>query len=152
MKPFRSLWIVLTILFLTTCGTDAPQTPVFQGKNPYAPQAGDSDLLAEEVDVQWSRIFTARSQPPQLLVSFTYFPPTTCHKLRVEVSGPNAEQEILLKAYMVAEKAQACAALVLEDPLLARINLGSFPEGNYTVLLNGKEIGEFYSYEKSAGN
>lgn len=150
MKPFRNILVALAILLLTACGTDVSETPVFQGKNPYAPRAGDSDLLATDIDTEWSRVFTARSRPPQLLVSFTYFPPTTCHKLRVEVSKPNDENQIMLKAYVVAAKDQACAMVVLEDPLLATLNLGSFPEGLYTVVLNGDQIGEFYSDQNGA--
>lgn len=152
MKPFRSLLIALAILFLTACGTEVLETPVFQGKNPYAPQAGDRDLLAEDIDTEWAGVFTAKSRPPQLLVSFTYFPPTTCHKLRVEASGPNDEKQIILKAYTVAAKDQVCDTIMLEDPLLATLNLGSFPEGLYTVLLNGNQIGEFYSYRNNAEN
>lgn len=146
MKQFRSLSIALAILFLTACGTEGSETPVFQGKNPYAPRAGDSDLLAEDIDVQWNRLYVARSQPPQLLVFFTYFPPTTCHKLRVEMSEPNDENQIVLRAYVVAAKDQVCTTIVLEDPLEASLNLGSFPLGNYTVVLNGDQIGEFHSY------
>lgn len=145
MKPFCRLWIVLVILFLTACEADVPESPVFEGKNPYAPRAGDAELPAKEIDAQWTKVFVARSQPPQLLVSFTYFPPTDCHKLRVDVSEPNAENQIHLKAYLVAVKDDVCNAIVLEDPLLATVNLGSFSEGLYTVVLNGDEIGEFYS-------
>lgn len=152
MKPFHRILIALAILFLTACEAEVSETPVFEGKNPYAPRSGDSDLLAEDIDTQWSRVYIARSQPPQLLVSFTYFPPTTCHKLRVEVSEPNDENQIILKAYVVAAKDQVCATIVLEDPLLARLNLGSFPEGRYTVVLNGDQIGDFYSSQKSAEN
>lgn len=152
MKPLRSIPIALAILVLTACGTDVSETPVFHGRNPYAPRSGDHDLMAEDIDAQWAGVFTARSRPPQLLVSFTYFPPTTCHELRVEVSGPNDKKQIILKAYVVAAKDQVCATIVLEDPLLARLNLGSFPEGLYSVMLNGDEIGEFYSSENSAEN
>jgi hypothetical protein len=146
MKQFRSMLIALAILFLIACASEDSETPVFQGKNPYAPQAGDHDLQTEDIDVQWDRLYVARSRPPQLLVYFTYFPPTTCHQLRVEVSEPNDENQIILKAYLVAPKDQVCTTIVLEDPLEASLNLGSFPTGNYTVVLNGDEIGEFHSY------
>lgn len=146
MKPLHSLLFALATLFLTACGTEVSDTPVFQGKNPYAPRAGDSDLLAEDINIEWDNLHVARSRPPQLLVNFTYFPPTTCHKLRVEVSEPNDENQIILKAYLIAAKDQVCTTIVLEDPLEASLNLGSYPEGNYSVVLNGDQIGEFYSY------
>lgn len=80
MKYFRSLSIALTIVFLTARATDVSEMHVLHGWNPDEPRAGDSDLLGEDIDTQWARMFTAKSQPPQLLVSFTYFPPTTSHK------------------------------------------------------------------------
>jgi hypothetical protein len=145
MKQFRSISIALAILFLTACGTEGSETHVFQGKNPYAPRAGDADLLEEDINIEWKNLHVARSRPPQLLVNFTYFPLTSCHKLRLEVSAPNDENQIILKAYVVAPKDWICTAIVLEDPLEASLNLGSYPKGNYTVVLNGDQIGEFYS-------
>ena len=80
-----------------------------------------------------------------MLVNFDYFPPTTCHELRVEVNAPNDQNEIDLKAYAIAEKDQVCTLMALVDPLHASLNLGSFPGGHYTIVLNGNQIGEFDS-------
>ena len=143
MKPFQSilLFVLLTIV-LAACGPKA--TPAtLQFENPYAPQPGDSDLMAGQITVDSSSVYIAESYPPQLMVSFAYFSPTPCHQLRVEVTGPNNENQIDLKAYAVAEKDKPCSLMALTTPLQASLNLGSLPKGQYTVLLNGDQIGGF---------
>ncbi len=81
----------------------------------------------------------------QVMVKFAYRPPTPCYHLRVEVMGPNAQNQINLKAYGVAEKNKACTLMPLATPLQASLDLGSAPKGQYTVFLNGNQIGGFSS-------
>jgi len=145
MKPFRSILFVLAIVILAACGAQATETPVFQGNNPYAPQSADSTLMAGDIIVDSSSVFLTKSQPPQVMVNFAYFQPTPCHQLRVEISTPDADNHIALKAYAVAEKDKPCALMALSTPLQASLNLGSFPSGHYFVVLNGNQIGEFDS-------
>jgi hypothetical protein len=146
MKPFRSILLsMLVIALLTACGPKATETPVFQGDNPYAPQTGDSNLMAGDIKVDSSSVFLTKSLPPQVLVNFAYFQPTPCYQLRVEISEPDADNHITLKAYAVAEKDKPCALMALATPLQASLNLGSFPSGHYFVILNGNQIGEFDS-------
>ena len=147
MKTFnRILSFVLAILFLAGCAPKATETPVaFQGYNPYAPQPGDSEQMAGDITVDSSSVLLAKSQPPQVMVNFAYFQPTPCYQLRVEVSGPDGQNQISLKANAVAEKDKPCTLMALATPLEAGLNLGSFPGGHYTVTLNGDQIGEFDS-------
>ncbi len=146
MKPFRlMLLLTLVLALLTTCGPKAAETPVFDGNNPYAPQAADSDLMTGDITVDSSSVFLAESQPPQLMVNFAYFQPTPCYQLRVEISGPDSENRISLKAYAVAEKDKPCTLMALATPLQASLDLGSFSKGHYFVVLNGNQIGEFDS-------
>jgi hypothetical protein len=142
MKPFKSILLsVILIAVLSACGSQAaPVTLKFD--NPYAPQPGDKDLTAGEIKVDSASVFLAESQPPQLMVNFAYFQPTPCYQLRVEASGPDAQNQINLKAYAVAEKDKPCALMALATPLQASLNLGSLPKGHYTILLNGDQIGE----------
>lgn len=145
MKTFRSILFALTIVILTACGPKATETPVLQGDHPYAPQASDSELMAGDITIDSSAVFLAESQPPQVMVSFAYFQPTPCYQLRVEISGPDADNHINLKAYAVAEMDKPCALMAPATPLQASLNLGSFPNGHYTVELNGNQIGELNS-------
>jgi hypothetical protein len=145
MKPFKSIFALLLVLVLVSaCGAKA--TPAaLQFDNPYAPQSGDSNLMAGDITVDSASVFMAKSQPPQLMVDFAYFQPTPCYQLRVEVSNPNDQNQIELKAYAVAEKDKPCALMALSTPLQASLNLGSLPKGHYTAVLNGNQIGEFDS-------
>ena len=146
MKPVkRNLILMLVIALLSACGPKAAATPVFQGDNPYAPQADDNNLMVGDLTIDSSSVSLAKSQPPQVMVNFAYFQPTPCYQLRVEISAPDADMHIALKAYAVAEKNKPCALMALATPLQASLNLGSFPSGHYVVLLNGNQIGEFDS-------
>ena len=146
MKQFKNILLfALTVVLIAACGPKATETPVFQGDNPYAPQASDSALMTGDITVDSSAVFLTKSQPPQVMVNFAYFQPTPCYQLRVEVSAPDADRRIHLKAYAVAEKDKACTLMALATPLQASLNLGSFPSGHYTVILNDNQIGEFDS-------
>ena len=147
MKPFtRILTFVLAAMLFTACSPRlSPTPPVFQYNNPYAPQAGDSDLMAGDITIDSASVFLTKSQPPQLMVNFDYFQPTPCYHLRVEISGPDTENHIALKAYAVAEKDKTCTLMALATPLQASLNLGSFSSGHYVVSLNDNQIGEFDS-------
>ena len=148
MKPFkRILSLLLVAMLLSACGAKASAATPFtlHFDNPYAPQAGDKDLMVGDIRVDSASVVKAESQPPQLMVNLAYFQPTPCYKLRVEVSNPNDQNQINLKAYAVAEKDKPCALMALATPLQASLNLGSLPKGHYTVLLNGSQIGQFDS-------
>jgi len=147
MKTFtRILTFVFAAMLFIACGPKlTPTPPVFQFDNPYAPQAGDSELMAGDITIDSVSVFLSKAQPPQLMVNFAYFQPTPCYQLRVEISGPDLENHIALKAYAVAEKDKACTLMALATPLQASLNLGSFPRGHYVVFLNDNQIGEFDS-------
>ena len=146
MKPFNRITLfVIAVMLFAACGPKETATPVFQGNNPYAPQAGDSNLMTGDITVDSASIALAKSEPPQVMINFAYFQPTPCYKLRVEVSAPDAQNQIALKAYALAEKDKPCALMALATPLQASLNLGSFPKGHYVVTLNGNKIGEFDS-------
>ena len=142
MKLFiHILSLLFALTLLSACGPKA--TPVaLQFDNPYAAQPGDGDLIAGDITVDSASVFLAESLPPQVMVNFAYFQPTPCYQLRVEVSGPDDQNQIGLKAYAVAEKDKPCTLMALAAPLQASLNLGSLPKGHYTVSLNGNQIGE----------
>lgn len=148
MKLFKSVFALLLIsVLLSACGAKVSAATPFtlHFDNPYAPQAGDSNLMVGDIKVDSASLSMAKSQPPQLMVKIAYFQPTPCYQLRVEVSNPNEQNRINLKAYAVAEKDKPCALMALATPLQASLNLGSLPKGHYTVFLNGNQIGEFDS-------
>ena len=136
---------VLAVMLFTACGPKARATPVFQGDNPYAPQATDSAMMRGDVTIDSSSLSLTKSAPPQVMLNFAYFQPTPCNQLRVEMSGPDGQNRIDVTAYAVAEKDKPCALMALATPLPASLNLGSFPSGHYSVWLNNVKVDEFDS-------
>jgi hypothetical protein len=137
--------LILMVLTVTACGPQPTEAPVFQGENPYVPQAGDKEMQRDNITIDSSSLSLAKSLPPQVMLSFAYFPPTPCHELRVEVSKPDLQNQINVNTYTVVKKDTACVLMALATPLQASLNLGSFPSGHYSLLLNGAVVGEFDS-------
>ncbi len=141
MKTFiRTLVLAVGVLAFAACASGG-DAALSGGNNPYAPQAGDSNMLRGEIRVVSASTRLAESNPPQLMLDFDYFQPTPCFQLRVEPQQPDAQNEIKVSAYAVTEKDKACTLMALATPLHANLNLGRVPKGTYTVWLNGKEIG-----------
>ena len=142
----RTLFLVLCATVFTACSAKASGSdPVAQGNNPYAPQAGDSSMMRGDIRVVSSSVMLGDSNPAQALLHFEYFEPTPCFSLRVETSQPDAQNQIRVTAYAVAEKDKACTLMALATPLKADLSLGAYPKGHYSVLLNGAKAGEFDS-------
>lgn len=143
MKTFLSLFLLLVIL--TACAPDqtapspTPETPPLI--HPYAPQSGDSLLMRGEVYLDQVDILILESYPVQITLQLTGNLPTPCHKLRVSVADPDAENRIHIQAYSVADPNAICIQIL--EPFDASIPLGSFPGGHYTVWVNGEKVGEF---------
>lgn len=149
----RSLLLVITSIVFTACG--AQPTPVLpqllpttqgqgaQGNNPYVPQPGDANMQRGDVTIDSASITRMEGTPPQILLNFSYFPPTPCYQLRVEVTPPDAQNRVNVTAYAVAEKDKPCNLMALTTPLPASLELGSLPTGHYSLWLNGAMVGEF---------
>ena len=135
--------LIFVGLISTACASKTTETPSFRDDLPYIPQAGDSEMQRDEISIESSMVASTRSLPPQIMVRFTYFPPTACHQLRVEVSVPDAENKIYVSAYAVVEKDSACNLMALVTPLDESLGLVSYPAGHYNLILNDTSIGEF---------
>ena len=143
MKNFNRITLFLiAVLLFTACG---PAPAALQFDNPYAPQASDSSMMRGDVTIDSSSLSLTKSMPPQVTLNFAYFQPTPCFQLRVEVSGPDAQNRIDVTAYAVAEKDKPCTLMALSTPLKASLNFGSFPSGHYSLWLNGVKVDEFDS-------
>ncbi len=107
----------------------------------YAPQAGDDALQRGNAYIDSADILTMESYPPQFAVVLKGNLPTPCDKLRVVYNQPDAEKKIQLEVYSVADSKAVCAQVL--EPFEQNISLGSFPNGHYTVWVNGKQMAEF---------
>jgi hypothetical protein len=138
--------IVLVGFVLSAClpqpaAIPVPVTP--QANNPYAPQPGDESMARGDAEIVSASVLMAESFPPQISISIAYRLPTPCYQLRVSISQPDNQNNILLVIYGVAPKDKPCNLMALLTPQQTNINLGSFPAGHYSVWVNGQQVGEF---------
>jgi hypothetical protein len=109
----------------------------------YEPQAGDDNLKRGQVflDLANSKFTHPNSPTSQVQVVLQGNLPDPCHSLRVVVSPPDANNVINLEVYSVVDPSVACTTVL--EPFSAIIPLGSYPDGEYTVMVNGERLGQF---------
>ena len=107
----------------------------------YAPRAGDDALQRSKAYIDSANVSALESAPPQFSVTLIGGLPTPCHELRVVFKQPITENKILLEAYSVVDPKAICAQMI--KPFEQTIYLGSFPNGHYTVWVNGIQAGQF---------
>ena len=111
--------------------------------NPYSKQAGDNILSHSNVFLDSSQINIMESFPVQISLSLQGSLPTPCHQLRIIVSPPDKEKRIQIEVYSIFDPDEICAQMLHDFDV--NIPLGSFPTGNYSIWVNGSQIGIFDS-------
>jgi inhibitor of cysteine peptidase len=105
------------------------------------PRPADKNLLRGNAYVESADLLTMESYPLQFMLVVSGNLPTPCDQLRVDVRPPNAENQIVVDVYSVAEPDKMCTEVL--QPFSINIPLGSFPSGHYTVWVNGEQAAEF---------
>ena len=120
--------------------TPVPEpTPVTPSPENWQPAPGDERMERTEVQVETADVVTLESDPPQYQLRVTGWKGTPCHQVRVKVDEPDASQRILVEVYALLEPDRACIQRL--DALELNIPLGSYDAGEYTVWLNGEQVG-----------
>ena len=109
--------------------------------NPFAPQAGDKDLVRGKVYLDESSLLIRESFPPQITLLIRGTLPTPCNSLRVDVAAPDTENNIKVDVYSLADPDTMCVQVL--SPLEESVELGTFPTGHYSVWVNEEMVGEF---------
>jgi hypothetical protein len=142
--------ISLLIISITGCslipgGTKPTPTPVISiPHSGYEPQPGDEKLKRDQVllDLANSNWGTTPGTPTsQVKIVLQGSLPDPCHSLRVVVTPPDANNVINLDAYSVVDPTLACITVL--KPFAATIPLGSYTDGEFTVMVNGERFGRF---------
>ncbi len=110
-------------------------------KPSFAPAPGDDKLQRGNIFLDASRLLSTASFPPQLFLELAGSLPTPCHQLRVQVPPPNAQNQIRISVYSLADPSAMCVQMLA--PFNANVSLGNLAKGKYTVWVNDKQIGEF---------
>ncbi|GAP13429.1 hypothetical protein LARV_01183 [Longilinea arvoryzae] len=153
-KPFllpTLILVTLAALAISACGiqsTPAPGEPVSSSDSTstppaadWQPQPGDDRLTTGRVEITSTEILSLESFPPQFVVSIEGSKPTPCHQLRARVADPEPdEKSIRIEVYTVFDPDEICTQVIQDFNL--NIPLGSYPAGQYTVQVNGAEIGQ----------
>jgi len=126
-------------------GSSVSGTPVIPPSG-YEPQPGDEKLKRNPVflDLASSQFilnYPHSSSISEVIVVLQGNLPDPCHRLRVVVTPPDAENVINLDVYSVVDPAVACITVL--KPFTASIPLGSYSDEQYSVMVNGEKLGEF---------
>jgi hypothetical protein len=121
--------------------SDSPAVLNPVARSPLDSLPGEDQMVRGNVFIDTSQVITMESQPLQIAVHLTGSLPTPCHKLRARLSPPDAQHRINLEVYSLVEPDVVCTQVL--QPFDTTIPLGSFPKGQYSVMLNGKEAGQF---------
>jgi inhibitor of cysteine peptidase len=111
--------------------------------NSYLPQPQDSKFTRGEAYIDSTDLLIMESYPVQISLALKGSLPTPCNQLRVVANPPDDQNRIQVEVYSVVDPEQMCIQVL--EAFEANIGLGSFPTGHYTVLVNGKQVGEFDS-------
>jgi hypothetical protein len=135
--------LVLALAFLTVMGCRLlmPAASGEPAASPLEPLPDEDSMSRGEVSISSAELLIMESYPLQVRLVIEGTLPTPCHKLRVEVSEPDAQNVIAVEAYSLVDPSEICIQVL--EPFEESISLGSYPDGTYTVTLNGEEVGEF---------
>jgi len=104
----------------------------------WTPQAGDENMTRGEVDVQESGILPSREDAAVSALYLSGYLPTPCNKLRVVVSAPDVQGQILIEVYTVSDPNEMCVQVLA--PFAAEIPLPAYVVGETSVVVNEQPI------------
>jgi hypothetical protein len=122
-----------------------PVEPVFPDSSgaypsPLDPLPGEASMEQGQVFVEYAQLLVMESFPPQYLLQIRGSLPTPCHYLRANLPEPDAQNLIDIEMYSLVDPNVTCTQVL--EPFQTNLNLGSFPQGSYSVLLNGEQVAE----------
>jgi inhibitor of cysteine peptidase len=147
---------LILVMVLTACAVDNsnndfdPNTPVDSDQPmPVEPDGGPGGDLNDEgkdqanARVEQAELLIMESYPVQVMLVVSGALPTPCHQFRYQVSEPDTDNQIFVEVYSVVDPGEVC--IEVEDPFSENISLpvAGFPDGTYTVYVNGDLVGEF---------
>jgi hypothetical protein len=166
MKPTVICSLVLLLLvWVTACAGSAQETreappspphelilpigtgdeqPVSGGKavqSPLDPIPGESAMIRGPATVSEWELLIMESYPLQIRLNIKGNVPTPCHHLRATVHEPDAQNRIEVEVFSLSEPDVVCIQVL--QAFESSISLGPYPDGSYTVWVNGEKVGEF---------
>lgn len=104
----------------------------------WTPQPSDQNMTRGEVDIQESGILASREDAAVSALYLSGYLPTPCNKLRVVVSAPDSQGQILVEVYSVSDPNEMCIQVLA--PFAAEVPLPDYTAGETAVLVNGQPL------------
>lgn len=142
--------LFLFLFLLSACATPSPNdpvssdtvhTPAAQETSNYIPSPADGSLTRGEVFLQVKGLATLESYPVQFMLQLKGELPTPCNKLRIATNPPDTDNKVVVDVYSVVNPAEICIQVLA--PFEVAFPLGSYPEGKYSLWVNGEIVAEF---------
>ncbi|RLD09540.1 MAG: hypothetical protein DRI56_03970 [Chloroflexota bacterium] len=109
--------------------------------NPFAPSFEEKSWPHGQVYLDASEVTLTKGGEVMLRLIGSL--PTPCHKLRALIAEPDAENKIIVNIYSVSDPSGMCVQVLA--PFDEDVPLGAFEAGEYTVWVNGEQVGVFQS-------
>jgi len=131
---------------LATQDPDAPvssdeQPPSGNTASPLDPIPGEDKMMRGEAIFTKKDVLLQETYPLQVMLHLKGTLPTPCHHLRAKIEGPDIEERIQVESYSLYNPDEICIQVIQEFDVF--LPLGSYPNGTYTIWLNGEKIGDF---------
>lgn len=104
----------------------------------WTPQASDQNMTRGEVDIQESGILPSRGDAAVYALYLSGYLPTPCNQLRIVVSAPDAQGQILVEGYSVSDPNELCVQVLA--PFAAEVPLPAYVAGETAVVVNGQPL------------
>jgi hypothetical protein len=154
-KSLILIVLCLVVLGMAACArvggepTQDPSAPISSDETPSAEQPvspldpipGEEQLSRGQVMIEKKEVLLLESYPLQVMLSLKGTMPTPCHHLRAKVDKPDDENRISVELYSLYDPNEICIQVIEEFE--TNLPLGSYPDGTYTIWLNGEQVGEF---------
>lgn len=125
-----------------------PEGPIVNlpGEIPYQDQErepGQGKLSSGNAFVNSADLIVMESFPVQVSIVLVGELPTPCNQLTVDISEPNADNQIQVDVYSLVDPAMTCIAMI--EPFSEQVSLPveGLADGTYEVWVNGALVGEF---------
>lgn len=117
--------------------------PIFGMKPtlPSQPDPADKNLTRSDLPLDLAEVIYSDSGPDRPLLHLGGNLPTPCHKLRVIIPKPDNKNRIMVEAYTLVDPKAMCIQIVMQFDQV--FEFGELAGGNYSVWVNGKQIGDF---------
>lgn len=141
IRKIRLTYILLLMILSACAGAPGNQQGGNTGGSPLEPIPGEESMMRSEVTITSSQLLIMESYPLQITIDVSGTLSTPCHYLRAEVQEPDKQNAIYVEVYSLVDPNEICVQVI--ESFDTNIPLGSYPDGAYTVYLNGEYLGEF---------